>query len=55
MCEEVYDRRAVLRDACTWMHLLHGARTEEIVETDPGDDDNGNCVEFTVEVIIRPA
>ena len=47
------DGHAFFRDACTWKHPLYDARAEEIVETDPGDDDDGTRAEFTVEVIIR--
>lgn len=48
------DMHAFLRDACAMMHLLYGARAEEIVEFDPlGDDDHGICAEFKVEKIVR--
>ena len=54
--EEVYGRHTFLRDACTWMHLLYNACSEEIVEFDSGDGDNGTCAETTEEeAIIRQA
>ena len=56
MSEEGHDRQPFLLDACTWMHLLYNACSEEIVEFDSGDGDNGTCAETTEEeAIIRQA